>query len=143
MAYFNVVRDNVITGQPTDPATRLPQQKLIGTDHGLDWGIRIGHIDKPNSNETIPSVPVYGNEVRKNMIHGPMPDARGAAIIVGVETAAGRPPAALGNIIEENEIHDMPAGVRLGTNTGDTCIRSNRYFLRGPDSVEVQRGGPL
>ena len=126
-----------------DPAAGLPRQALLLTDHGLGWGIRIGHIDKENSKNTIPSVSVYGNEVRNNVIHGPMPDPRGAGIILGVEVEASDTPCALGNIVEGNEVHGMPVGIRLGKNVSGTRIRTNRYFLSGPGALEVQRGGPM
>ena len=96
-----------------------------------------------DKNETNPAICVYGNEVRNNIVDGPAPDARAAGIILGVETAAERTAGAAGNIIEGNEVHDLQVAIRLGTNVADTRIRANRCFLRGADSVEIQRGGPL
>jgi hypothetical protein len=140
MAYFNVVRDNVVMGQAMDPKTGLPQQKLIGTDHGLGWGIRIGNVGK--SKNTIPGVCVYGNEVRNNTIYGPTPDGRAAGIIIGVDTLPDAV-SALGTIIENNEIHDMPVGIRLGGHVAGSEIRGNRFFLKGVDKQEVETGGPF
>lgn len=142
MSYFNVVCDNTIIGQPTDPATGLPQQTLISTDHGIAWGIRLGNIS-PKSKYVIPSVAVYGNEIRRNTILGPAPDERSAAIILGADTTVENVPSALGNIVEGNEIQDICVGIRLGITARDTHIRANRFFLRGSKTVEVERGGAL
>jgi len=142
-AYFNVVRDNEIAGQATDPSTGLPQQSLLPTDHGLNWGIRVGNITRISRSDQMPSVAVLGNEIRSNTVRGPLPDERAAAIIVGIETHNVETDGAVGNLIEANRFEDVPVGVRLGTGAVQTKLSANHCLGSHGESKCVETGGPM
>ena len=147
MSYFNVVRDNVVTGTALDPETRRLQDPRMSTDHGLTWGITIGHVNPVSSFPDVrPSLAVYGNEVRHNTVRGPMANAslRGAtvpaaAVILGMRTAKTGT-TARGNLVEDNEVRDLPVGIRLGEGTADTWLRNNRFFPGGQPGRDVEVG---
>jgi hypothetical protein len=147
MSYFNVVRDNVVTGTALDPETRRLQDPRMSTDHGLTWGITIGHVAPGSgSSDVRPSLAVYGNEVRHNTVRGPMSNGslRGAtvpaaAVILGMRTAKTGT-TARGNLVEDNEFRELPVGIRLGEGTADTWLRNNRFLPGGQPGRDVEVG---
>jgi hypothetical protein len=147
MSYFNVVRDNVVTGTALDPETRRLQDPRMSTDHGLTWGITIGHVDQGSlPSDVRPSLAIYGNEVRHNTVLGPMSNGNyrdatvpAAAVILGMRTAKTGT-TARGNLVEDNEFRDLPVGIRLGEGTADTWLRNNRFFPGGQPGRDVEVG---
>jgi len=140
MCYFNVVRSNIIKGQPTDPASAVPQRKLLQTDHGLNWGIRIGHISGGGSPINFSAIAAYANELRGNKIEGPMSDPRNAAIIIGIQTNSPGAAKAMANLIEKNYINGLDITVRLGADVFGTMLVSNVCNGKTCTGEKVQQG---
>jgi hypothetical protein len=65
--------------------------------------------------------------------------AAAAGMILGMRTAKTGT-TARGNLVEDNEVRDLPVGIRLGEGTADTWLRNNRFSPGGKPGRAVEIG---